>query len=49
MKPVTETEHGMKIIFPLNNTQFDSLKEYVKKAAEWTGEEMLCTILYMEN
>ena len=42
-------EHGMKIFFPLHYTGFGSLKEDDKKEAEELGEEMLCTILYMDN
>ena len=41
--------HGMKIIFPLNNTVFDSLQEDERKEAEKSGEKMLCAILYLEN
>ena len=41
--------HGMKIIFPLHNTGFDSLQEDKKKEAEKSGEEMLYAILYIEN
>ena len=39
----------MKIIFPLNNNGFDSIKEYYKKGAEKSGEEMLWAILYLEK
>ena len=42
-------EHGMKIRFPLHNTGFDSQQEDERKEAEKEGEEMLCTILYLEN
>ena len=42
-------KHGMKIIFPLHNTGFDSLQEYEHKEAEKAGEEMLWDILYLEN
>ena len=42
-------EHGMKIIFPLHNTGFDSLQEDEKKEAEKSGEEMLCANLFMDN
>ena len=42
-------EHGMKILFPLHNTGFDSLQEDDNKEAEKAGEEMLCAILYLEN
>ena len=41
-------EHGIKILFPLHNTGFDSLKDE-KKEAENSGEEMLCAILYLEK
>ena len=49
--PITEgvQEHRMKIILPLYNTGFDYLQEDKKKETENPGEEMLCTILYMEN
>ena len=60
MKPVTEVcdgslitkvvqDHGMKILFQLQNTGFDSLQEDKKKEAEKSGEEMLCAILYLGN
>ena len=39
----------MKIRFPFHNNGFDSLQEDEKKEAEKAGEEMLCTILYLEN
>ena len=42
-------EHGMKILFPLHNNGFDYLQEDEKKEVEKTGEEILCTILYLEN
>ena len=42
-------EHEMEIRFPLHDTIFDSLQEDEKKEAEKAGEEMLCTILYLEN
>ena len=42
-------EHGMKILFPLHNTGFYSLQEDYKKEAENSGEEMLCTILYLKK
>ena len=42
-------EHGMKILFPLQNTGFDYLQEDEKKEAEKSGEEMLCAILYLEK
>ena len=42
-------EHGMKILLPLQNTGFDSLKEDEKKEAEKVGEEILCAFLYLEN
>ena len=42
-------EHGMKIHFPLHHTGFDSLQEDEKEESENAGEEMLCTILYLEN
>ena len=42
-------EHGMKIFFPLYNTEFDSLQEDEKKEAENAREEILCAILYLEN
>ena len=42
-------EHGMKMLFPSQNTGFDSLQEDKKKEAENAGEEMLCAILYLEN
>ena len=35
-------ENGMKILFLLNNTGFNSLQEDKKKEAEKSGEEMLC-------
>ena len=41
-------EHGMKICFPLHNTGFDSLQEDEKKKSENSGEEILCTVLYLE-
>ena len=31
-------EHGMKILFPLNNNGFDPIQEDKKKEAEKTGE-----------
>ena len=31
-------EHGMKILFPLHNTVFDSLQKDEKKEAEKAGE-----------
>ena len=42
-------EHGIKILFPLQNTGFDYLQEDEKKEVEKSGEEMLCMILYLEN
>ena len=42
-------EHGMKILFPLHNTWFDSLQEDEKKEAERLGEEILYAILYLEK
>ena len=42
-------EHGMKILFPLKNTGFDSLQEDKKKEALKSVKEILCTILYLEN
>ena len=42
-------EHGMKILFPLDNTAFDSLQEDNNKEAEKAGEKMVCAILYIEN
>ena len=34
-------ERGMNILFPLNNTGFDYLQQYMKNTAEKTGEEYL--------
>ena len=42
-------EHGVKILFPLHNTVFDSLQADGNKEAEKSGKEMLCEILYLEN
>ena len=42
-------EHGMKIFSTLYATGFDALQGYYKKEAETSGEEMLCTIIYLEN
>ena len=39
----------MNILFLFHNTGFDSLQEYDKKEAEKAWEEMLCSILYIEN
>ena len=39
----------MKICFPLQNIGFGSLQEDGNKEAENSGEEMLCSILYLEN
>ena len=42
-------EHGMKILFLLQNTEFDSLKEDDKKELEKSGKKMLCAILYLDT
>ena len=42
-------EHGMHILFPLQNTGFDYLQEDKNKEAENPWEEILCAILYLEN
>ena len=42
-------KHGMKILFPLHNSGFDSMQEDEKNEAEKAGEEMLCAILYLEK
>ena len=39
----------MKIIFTFHRSGFDSIQENENKEAEMPGEEMLCTILYLEN
>ena len=39
----------MKIFSPLHATRFDALQYYDKREAETSGEEMLCTILHLEN
>ena len=49
--PITKRvqEHGMKILYPPYVTSFDALQRNDKKEAKIEGEEMLCTILYLEN
>ena len=42
-------KHRMKILFPLHNNGFYSLQEYEKKEAEKAREEMLWSILYLDN
>ena len=42
-------EHGMNIILPLHNTGFESIQEDENNEVEKAGEEMLCTIIYLEN
>ena len=42
-------EHGMNILYPLHVTGFDTMSDDDKKEAETVLEEMLCTILYLEN
>ena len=42
-------EHGMKIIYPLHVPGFYTLTNNGKKEAEIAREELLCTILYLEN
>ena len=39
----------MKIRSPFHNNGFDYIKEDENKEAEKAGEEMICTILYLEN
>ena len=42
-------EHGIKIIFALHTTWFYLLQENGNNEVETAGEEMLCSIIYLEN
>ena len=42
-------EHGMKILYPLHVTGFDTLLDGDKKETETAREYMLYDILYLEN
>ena len=39
----------MNILYPLHITGFDTLLDDEKKEAEKSGEDMLCTIIYLES
>ena len=42
-------EHGMKILYPLHVTGFYTLTNDYKKDMDILGEDILCTIIYLEN
>ena len=42
-------EHGMKILYPVRVTGFDTLLDGDKKETETEREYMLCDILYLDN
>ena len=42
-------EHGMKIIYPLHVTGFDTLLDDDKKESETLERDMFCAILYLDN
>ena len=39
----------MQIIYPLHATGFETLLDDDNKEVEKSGEEMICTILYLKN
>ena len=39
----------MKIIYPLHVTSFDTLSDDEKNEAETAGEDMMCSIIYLDN
>ena len=39
----------MKIIYPLHVTGFDTLPDDENNEAETAGEDMMCSIIYLDN